>query len=263
MNCVDIEKYLLSYLDGTLSAKEEEAFEAHLAQCDDCVRKLAQFKELEAMLPGLDETFDEAPVVHPFSESTSVREKHLNAASVRRWVYAFIKVAAVLLIFIAGAWFGRIFPIQNESPRLSSLEQAVATLQKQVYMATLRESRPSDKLHVISCVDVQEDQVGWVGVYSYLLTRDENANVRLAAAKALSELTDNAEARNVLLEALSVEQSPLVQVRLIELLAATGDERLKGCLQKIIADEHTPGMVKKYAKMSLQNLHKSGRKLSV
>jgi hypothetical protein len=67
----------------------------------------------------------------------------------------------------------------------------------------------------------------------------------------------------VLLGALSVEQSPLVQVRLIELLVATGDERLESRLKKIITDENTPGMVKKYARMSLQNLHKSERKLSV
>ncbi|MGM0551081.1 MAG: zf-HC2 domain-containing protein [Bacteroidota bacterium] len=263
MNCVDIEKHLLSYLDGTLTAKEKEAFEAHLAQCNGCSRKLAQFQELEAMLPGLEVSLDEVSVAPPFPKSVSVREKHLKAAPVRHWVHSFVKVAAVLLIFIGGAWFGRILTKQNEGPRLTSLEQEVATLQKQVYVATLRESRPSDKLHVINCVDVQEDQVGWVGVYSYLLTRDENANVRLAAAEALSELSGNDEARNVLLGALSVEQSPLVQVRLIELLVATGDERLESRLKKIITDENTPGMVKNYARMSLQYLHKSERKLSV
>lgn len=50
MRCSKAGKYLSSYLDSELEAKEVAQLELHLAQCDRCARELEQMRQLQGLL---------------------------------------------------------------------------------------------------------------------------------------------------------------------------------------------------------------------
>ena len=45
LTCRDIADFLLAYLDGELPPEPRVAFEAHLGECDVCVRYLRDYQE--------------------------------------------------------------------------------------------------------------------------------------------------------------------------------------------------------------------------
>ena len=45
MTCQELVEFLMSYLDGELSAVERGCFEEHLAECPDCVTYLVTYQE--------------------------------------------------------------------------------------------------------------------------------------------------------------------------------------------------------------------------
>ena len=52
MTCRDVIEFLSAYLDGELAAEERETFEAHLAECPDCVRYLRTYEDAVTLARG-------------------------------------------------------------------------------------------------------------------------------------------------------------------------------------------------------------------
>ena len=49
MNCREFVDFLMSYLDGEISAEMREVFEAHIEACPPCVRYLETYQEAVQM----------------------------------------------------------------------------------------------------------------------------------------------------------------------------------------------------------------------
>lgn len=61
MTCRELIDFLMSYLDGELPAPRRAIFDEHLAECEDCRRYLASYRETIAL--GRDAcASDDAPV---------------------------------------------------------------------------------------------------------------------------------------------------------------------------------------------------------
>lgn len=45
LTCRDVVEVLMDYLDGDLTSRQREEFEAHLAVCNDCAAYLRQYEE--------------------------------------------------------------------------------------------------------------------------------------------------------------------------------------------------------------------------
>jgi HEAT repeat protein len=83
-------------------------------------------------------------------------------------------------------------------------------------------------------------------------------NVRLSAVDALAKFAGNAEVRRALVDSLPVQDSPLVQIALIDLLAQYNDKDAAPALKKLIGDKETNDEVKQRAEATLKKLE-SGR----
>ena len=88
--------------------------------------------------------------------------------------------------------------------------------------------------------DVPESLQTMVEVLAALLTavnHDPNVNVRLAAVDALRKFAGSPEVRNTLDQTLAGQDSPLVQIALIDLIV---DVRDKGAAPSLLALERSP-----------------------
>jgi anti-sigma factor RsiW len=62
MTCREFVDFVMQYLDGELALNQRQHFEAHLAECPDCVRYLEQYR---ATVAAVNDQASEVPVTIP------------------------------------------------------------------------------------------------------------------------------------------------------------------------------------------------------
>jgi HEAT repeat protein len=82
---------------------------------------------------------------------------------------------------------------------------------------------------------------------------DPNVNVRLAAVDALRRFGERQVVRSGALQALNGQESPLVQVALIDFLVELQDKESIGTLQKLAQDGHVDETVRMRAALGIQD----------
>ena len=89
-----------------------------------------------------------------------------------------------------------------------------------------------------------------------LLHKDDNANVKIATIEALLKFPQNETIRISLIEALSTETEPLVQIKLIKALSFLRENRAQKPLKKIINNSQTFPIVKNNATLAMAQIKK-------
>lgn len=106
MNCKEVQRLLVPYINGDLSAKEEDAFVSHVRHCEECHEELEVYSTVFVGIRQLDG--DEGEVNYRTlvedslhrSEENSVDQWFLATYNVVLWVAA---TAAVLYFMMR--WF--------------------------------------------------------------------------------------------------------------------------------------------------------------
>jgi HEAT repeat protein len=86
------------------------------------------------------------------------------------------------------------------------------------------------------------------------LNTDPNINVRLAAVEALYLFRNQPGVRDNLTNSLALQDSPLVQVALIDLLVEIREQRASEALKALIKNEKLNPDVKKLAEQGIKQL---------
>jgi HEAT repeat protein len=85
------------------------------------------------------------------------------------------------------------------------------------------------------------------------LNHDPNVNVRLSAVDALEKFASDASIRAALVDSIAVQESPLVQISLIDALVQIADRDSAPELRRIAADEQVNSNVRGRARWALKN----------
>ncbi|MFD2568023.1 HEAT repeat domain-containing protein [Pseudotenacibaculum haliotis] len=154
-----------------------------------------------------------------------------------------ISVAASLILAISTVFWYYNDYLQNEKKRSKLL-------------ASLEDKSTGKRLEAVyEFSDVyQKEDAKIIKVLIKTLLTDNNANVKIATVDALLKFPHNQEIRNSLIEALSKEKQPLVQIKLINSLATLREKRAQEPLEDIIKDEKTFEIVKSNATLAMTNL---------
>src|SRR5690606_24528787 len=86
------------------------------------------------------------------------------------------------------------------------------------------------------------------------MNEDPNTNVRLAALDALSKFHDEPQVRKALVEGLSSQKDPVVQIALIQLMVKIKEKGIVTDLKRIVDDEQSMKAVKDEAYSGLLEL---------
>ena len=97
-------------------------------------------------------------------------------------------------------------------------------------------------INVALTIQSADDEV--VKALAKRMNEDPNTNVRLAALDALSKFHTEPQVRKVLLEALSSQKDPMVQIALIQLMVKMKEKSVVNDLQKIVDDSESMKAVK-------------------
>jgi anti-sigma factor RsiW len=279
MNCQQIEALLPDYLQNALSPAQAAEVEQHCEHCATCAQDIVMWKQL-AMLPEEKpsaesrERFD--AMLHAYSataaETAAAARSAASAAQTPtapkpswnfiEWLRSpFGAVAWSAAILLVGLYAGaqisnRTKPVQSDE--IASLHAEVTSMRQLVALSMLQQQSASERLQGVSWStreDHLDPQVQLALMHT--LRSDGSVDVRLAALDALSRHAGQPQVRKGVLEALQEQQSPLVQVALIDQLTEWRDPDVAKRLRML---EQTPNLnpaVKQRAEWALAKLQES------
>jgi hypothetical protein len=255
MTCDQVKEHIADYLAGTLSRTEAEELDEHFAQCAACQQEAAALTETWEMLGLLQQEQPSAQLRPRFYESLEAYRQGLEAAQpapTRRrffdwsggWIVspafrvawsAALLVVGTLVGVGASQWMGR---HERGQVDLAGLQQEVHRMRQLVTLSLLEQESASERLRGVDYayrVDQSDTQV--LSALLHAVNHDPNVNVRLAAVDALRKFAGSPAVKGKLDQSLVKQDSPLVQLALIDFIV---DERDKDAVASLAALERSP-----------------------
>lgn len=251
MDCNKVKINLPEYIDRKLDKTTSDLVNKHLETCASC-REL--HAELKSFLQFTDSFPEPEPPKGMKEEFMQMAELEIEPKGRTIRIPVWTKVAAMVLIvfgtFATGYFTG------SKSSELGELKAEMGQLKQEVLLAGLRDYSGPQKIQAV--YDIQssgEANETFVDALVYTMNSDKNVNVRLAAITALSEMMDKNEAiKTELIKSLSVQDNPLLQISLIQVLTESGVKEAKDEIESISNNENTDQHVKEYANNMIKTI---------
>jgi len=248
MKCEQIAELLPDYLQGSLGLDQQHGVEAHLQQCADCSGEVTVWKKLSLL-----------PAEQPSPASRARFEVMLQAfqagrssqpASVSRWrqrasawnVFHWLRsplgaIAWSAALLVIGVYVGlHVSGSKSHMQDLAAMQSELTTIKQLMVLSMLQQQSASSRLEGVSW-STRDPQLNpqVLSALLHTLRYDPSVDVRLAALDALSRHGRQPQVQKGILDSFPEQQSPLVQMALIDLLLEwrepDADQRLQALQQ--------------------------------
>ena len=265
MNCEQIAELLPDYLQGSLDDATMKQVEAHLAACAQCGDEAALWQKLgslpmEQPSPQLRLRFE--AMLEMYQEGrwekanlTAQRNKFQDLGHLVAWARRpsmSLAWAAVLVIvaFLGGRYLDRSNTVDKNE--MASIHKELTSTRQLVVLSMLQQQSASERLQAVSySTDWSSPRTGpdpeILSALLHTLRYDQSVDVRLAALDALTRYGGRQDVRKGLIDALDGQQSPLVQVALIDALVDMHDSGAIQQLKRLQQDPKVDPSVRKHA----------------
>ena len=268
MKCEQISELLPDYLQGSLSPDQHRTVEAHLKECADCSEEVAVWRKLsllpveqpsrmsrvrfEAMLQAYQAGRSNEP------ESNSASRKRASSWNFFHWLRSPLGAAAwSAALLVIGVFAGlRLAGPKPPSPEIAEIQKELEGTKQLVVLSMLQQQSASARLEGVSFTTRDEQLNPQVlSALLHTLRFDPSVDVRLAALDALSRHSAQPQVRNSVVNALQEQQSPLVQVALIDQLVEWHDREAKPHLEKLRQSRDLNPAVREHADWAISKLN--------
>lgn len=231
------------FLEKLLDAEEPDQAarllnDPHALHCVDCLEQAKQHVQLLKKMAHVPFVAPPASIQQHFYHALHQEMGTAKPPVIVRRI-SFGWVAAACLLLIAGATATYVFMNRN-------VPQVYTTTP--VDVDTPPVISVSARVNGISmAADEQSEDPKLVATLLNILERDKNPHVRMAAFYGLAKYKAMQEVHNRLVSVLQVEQDPMMQVLLINLLTETREPRALDAIREIITNQKTRKEVKTLA----------------
>ena len=272
MTCDEVRLSIPEYLSRELSSREALEVEGHVAECAGCRTELSEMSSLWRSMARLPQP-EPGPLMRTRFESMLSAYEHgiergrqdtawsrlqgrLSALWPKQPAWQFAIAAACLVAgFFGGSALTQthLRPANNE---ITTLRGEVAAMRQLVTLSLLQQQSPSDRLRGVNwSVRVEQPTPEVPAALLFAVNNDENVNVRLAAVDALHTFTADERTRRALIAALPKQDSPLVQIALIDLLGQLHEPETAKALQRLAAQPRVDESVRAVAQRVAGKMH--------
>ena len=167
-----------------------------------------------------------------------------------------IQVAAGFAILIGGIIIGlNVRSINNSGTGLADMQKEFIEMKEMLMYSLIENESPSQRIKAVNYTEefeIPDEKL--INVLINTLKNDEILNVRMAAAYALANNSDNKKVKAAFIYALENEEDPGMQIIIINLLAQAGAKNALEPLNRILRNNETPLLVKDRAVRAIQTL---------
>ena len=261
MECKNIQNILIDFIEGNISEHLKVQIEDHLLNCETCRTEHKQLSQLLEELSILEnENPDEQLKDDFYTMLEEEKEKishpiEIKNSSTKKINWNFLKYAASAIIILGfGFTLGRSVQLRSiQNTEIAALRSELRLMQQNATMASLSQPTASQRLKAVNMINEQSDSdLKTIALLINTFKSDENINVRMAAANALSKYSESREVRNAFVEVLEKEEDAAMQITLINLLTQIKEKRAKKAFEEILHNNNSIPVVKEQAKEGLK-----------
>ena len=267
MNCERAAEWMPEYLEGSLGQDETKLIERHLETCTDCRQLVTLAKNIavlpeEKPSPALRANFQ--AVLDGYEEGRAEKTRFAEERPrLAGWGLGWLRspiagmaltTALLVLGFVGGRYLNNEGNAHSQQ-ELAAMQTELSGMRQLMVLSMLQEESASERLQGVSwSTRQQQADPKILGALLHTLRYDSSVDVRLAALDALSHHGDLAQVRQGLAQELSAQESPLVQVELIDLLVEWHDRSVVDQLHKIEQDSTSDPAVRQRAHWAVGQL---------
>lgn len=258
MRCEEMSERIPEWLAGELAEGRLAELREHLASCPGCA-------EEATVLEALWREIGEGAEVEP-TEGLGERVRSRLAFEIARerrrlasgpsggaapgsfgWSSGLLRFAAAAAILAAGVFVGSELSERRSSQSMAELRDDLRSQREALTMALLEMRSASDRLRGVAYgrqLSAADDRVA-AALFDALLS-DPDVNVRLAALDALLPRAARADERPRLVAAVARQDSPLVQLSLLDALLASDGPEAERDLEQMLDNPDLDPVVRGY-----------------
>lgn len=254
MNCEEVKINLPEYIDGILDKDQAEAIRKHLESCTSCS---VEHQELKSFLGYLD-TFTEPELPEGMKDEFLLlaSEQGNPVKQKLQIIPMWAKIAAAVVLFFGTYWAGYRVGLGKGDMKASQLVSEVHQQKQEIILASLRDYTGPQKIEAVYSISNSGKATDdLVNALVYTMNSDKNVNVRLAAINALTGMMGkNPHVKSELIKSLSLQENPLLQISLIQVLTESGVKEAKDEIESIARSPKSDENVRKFAKDMVQTI---------
>lgn len=213
------------------------------------------FEEMERPEPSsaMDARFE--GMMAAYSENQRQRKSslinQLIAQFSKSWQFG---LATLLIGFLVGWWM---LPSQNQKEDIKELSSEIQSMKEMMMLTLIEQPKAQERIRAVNlAAELPKADEKVITALISTLNHDENINVRLASLESLVRYIDKAEVRHALVDALQLQESPLLQVAIADVLVQI-QEKSSVETMKNLKDKVEDEFVKEKLEQSIQTLRQS------
>lgn len=269
MKCEQIAELLPDYLQENLTPDRRRDVEAHLAQCAECSEEVALWGKLSLLpteQPSAESRVRFEAMLQAYQAGRANQpasgfewRKRVSFWNIFQWLRSPVGAAAWSVALLAIGLYGGLHmaaPKESPSPEVAAMQSELANMKQLVVLSMLQQQSASARLEGVNW-STREQQLDpkVLSALLHTLRYDSSVDVRLAALDALSRHSGQPQVRSSLVNALQDQQSPLVQVALIDQLVEWHDRDAATRLEKLRQSPDLNPTVRQHADWAISKLN--------
>jgi HEAT repeat protein len=241
-----LESLIIDYIDNKLNGVDRQAVEQDLVENPDARKLYQQLKEVIDVMERSSGFEPTAKLKSGFEEMLQQEMKSSASAKQRFLQPTFYRMAAAVALLILGGGVGFwISKINDQQERIAIIEKQMEANKLMMMSMIENHQSASQRIQGVNvAMKIEKADTEIVNALSRAMNEDPNSNVRLAALEALSKFSADPNVRKLLIESLSKQKDPVVQIALIQLMVQMNETGIVNDLQKIVDDSETMKAVK-------------------
>jgi hypothetical protein len=261
-NCKNIQSLLIDFVDKTLDKEKTELVRQHLESCKTCSNEVDGLVVLFDKMNMVEDEQPDDSLKHNFASMLEAEKQKTLGSTTKKtgrkvWLQSPLSQAAAgIAILIAGMMLGLLFRTNSVSNQeVAALQNEVNNIKDMLILTKLNQPVASER--IIAASYLEEMSAPDHQVLEALITTmntDDNSNVRMAALNALAKFRNEQLVKDALVETLSVQTDPIIQISLINILVGMQESRAVEEMYKIIENNSTNESVKKLAEQGILTL---------
>jgi hypothetical protein len=240
-------------LNGEIEAADKLVLEKHLSGCSVCGLELLQMQQLHQQMATLPVAEPDMQLMHAQFHDMLSEYKQATGKNKSSWLsrlkeymqihwhpsYA-LQLAMGLVLLLIGWAGGYMFQARSttDSQQIGQLASEVQQMREAMLLTMLEQPSATDRLKAVTYTD-ELDQVDDKVIKALLqtLNNDPNVNVRLVTVEALFKLADHPSVREGLIQSITRQESPLVQIALADVMVALQEKKSVNAFKELLKNK--------------------------
>jgi putative zinc finger protein len=269
MTCGEVENLFPDYLQRSLSREQMDAIDGHLQACSGCTSLVSVWDRLAAIpqeQPSVNSKKRFDLMMEAYEEGRRDRQV-IKTQSASWWPeyltsgwrhFPLAQAALAVALVVIGVALGKYLnppPPNTSTKELAALHQELTGMRQLMVLSMLQQPSASERLQGVSWSEqVKSSNPEIISALLHTVRYDSSVDVRLAALDALRRYKDQPKVRTDVLQSLRADQSPLVQIALIDFLVELRQSEAVGYLKNFEQSKDLNPSVRQHVQWGINKL---------